>query len=152
MLQIAWERGLLDLETYSVEQFTEKGTKNAMGNIMEETCLTALLPNCSDFIEEESLLQMNIRKLGAVCTHSPKYHCELAGEGIEYSWGNAKMKYRRMKWSDKKDHAQFVTAVRLLVPRLSRFGKSAKELTAGKGLHGCIFHSISPREILTLMV
>ena len=26
---------------------------------------------------------------------SPKYHCELAGDGIEYSWGKAKFFFRR---------------------------------------------------------
>ena len=26
---------------------------------------------------------------------SPKYHCELAGDGIEYSWGKSKFSFRR---------------------------------------------------------
>ena len=55
---------------------------------------------------------MTLRKLGAVCVHSPKYHCEMAGEGIEYSWGNAKMKYRRIKASAKRSNAQFLAQVR----------------------------------------
>ena len=77
-----------------------------------ETSLDHLLSTCTDFVDEESLLQMKVRKLGAVCIHSPKYHCEMAGEGIEYSWGNAKMKYRRIKASSKRSNAQFLSQVR----------------------------------------
>ena len=53
------------------------------------------------------MLQMNIRKMGAICFHSPKYHCEIAGEGIEYSWVNSKYKYRRIKALDKKFKKDF---------------------------------------------
>ena len=37
----------------------------------------------------------------------PKYHCELAGEGIEYSWGLSKKKYRRQPYPDKKGKSAF---------------------------------------------
>ena len=66
-----------------------------------------LLSQCEDFLEEESLLQLHVRLLGAICVHSPKYHCEIAGEGIEYSWGNSKAKYRKIKVCDKKTVKQF---------------------------------------------
>ena len=107
MLQTAWERGLLDLDSYCVEDFSEKGLLDDMENRIDKTNLSVLLTNCSDFADEESLLQLNIRLLGAVCIHSPKYHCEIAGEGIEYSWGNSKAKYRRIKVKDKKTAEQF---------------------------------------------
>jgi hypothetical protein len=32
----------------------------------------------------------------------PKFHCEMAGEGIEYAWGVSKSIYRSMKLADKK--------------------------------------------------
>ena len=102
MLQIAWERGLLDFDNFFVEEFSEKGKLNEMGNRIDATCLPVLLSECADFIKEESLLQLNLRRLGVTCMHSPKYHCEIAGEGIEYSWKNAKVKYRRIKVKDKK--------------------------------------------------
>lgn len=38
---------------------------------------------------------------------SPKYHCELAGEGIEYSWGFAKKIFRRIPLIDKKGKVKF---------------------------------------------
>ena len=102
------ERGLLDFDKYFVEEFSEKGKIDAMGNRIGETNLPSLLSECTDFIEEESLLQLNLRLLGVSCIHSPtKYHCEIAGEGIEYSWGNAKVKYRRMRVRDKKNPDMF---------------------------------------------
>ena len=107
MLQIAWERGLLDLDSFCVEDFSDKGLLDDMDNRIEKTNLSTLLTNCSDFADEESLLQLNIRLLGAVCIHSPKYHCEISGEGIEYSWGNSKAKYCRIKVKDKKTAEQF---------------------------------------------
>ena len=36
LLQIAWERGLLDLESFCVEDFSTKGKLDAFGNRMEK--------------------------------------------------------------------------------------------------------------------
>ena len=80
------------MQKYNIEDFSDNGKKTDIGVRNLETSLDHLLSTCTDFVEDESLLQMTLRKLGAVCVHSPKYHCEMAGEGIEYSWGNAKMK------------------------------------------------------------
>jgi hypothetical protein len=107
-LQVARERGLLDLESYCVKDFSEKGQLDAFGNRNKDTSLDTLLSQCSDFLREESLLQLNVRKLGCSVFHTPKYHCELAGEGIEYSWGNAQIKYRSFKSSEKRTIAQFL--------------------------------------------
>ena len=106
-LQIAWERGLLDLFKYCIDDYSEKGKVDLLGNIIQETSLDQLLAACTDFCEEESMLQTNLKKMGAYCWHSPKFHCELAGEGIEYSWGNAKMKYRRLRVKDRNTVSKF---------------------------------------------
>jgi hypothetical protein len=116
-LQIARERGLLDLEKYVIEDFSDKGRVDVFGNRIRETSLDQLLSQCSDFLREESLLQLNIRKLGCTCVHSPQFHCEIAGEGIEYSWGNAKMKYRSFRAADKRSKAQFLEKVRYCMSR-----------------------------------
>ena len=47
---------------------------------------------CVEFIEEETLLQTNARKMGQRRGHiivyrNPKCHTEISSEGIEYSWG-----------------------------------------------------------------
>jgi len=117
MLQVAYERGLLDLNKYCVEDYTENGQKDAEWSPILETSLKHLLAMCTDFVEEETLLQQMCKKMGAICDRSPKCHPELAGEGIEYSWGNAKMKYRRLKYSQKTSKKQFHNSVRFCLSR-----------------------------------
>ena len=119
MMDIVFERGLMDLDTYCVEDFSKLGSKTALDVIDMATSLQNLLENCDDFINEETLLQSTVRKMGAILDRSPKYHCEIAGEGIEYSWGNAKMRYRHVPFSaDKKSSAaQFYSCVRECLSR-----------------------------------
>ena len=70
--QTAWEQGLLDLDSFCVEDFSEKGLLDYMENRIEKTNLSILLTNCSDFDDEESLLQLNIRTcLIPTVTQSP---------------------------------------------------------------------------------
>jgi hypothetical protein len=52
-------------------------------------------------------LQMIARRLGVKAERSPKFHCELAGEGIEYDWSFCKGKYRCRPLTDKKSRANF---------------------------------------------
>jgi hypothetical protein len=47
--------------------------------------LKYLMANCTNFMEEESLLQSNGWKMGVIIDWAPKCHCELVGEGVEYS-------------------------------------------------------------------
>jgi hypothetical protein len=64
------------------------------------------LGNCTDFKEEESMLQSIGTALGVSIDWTPKCHCELAGEGIEYSYGCAKNIYQLIPLSikGKKKH------------------------------------------------
>ena len=43
---------------------------------------------------------------------TPKFHCELAGEGIEYSWGASKRLYRKQPISKKISIANFLSLVK----------------------------------------
>jgi len=52
------------------------------GVVDSNTCLKDLLSQCSDFLAEETMLQTFVKKLGARCVRSAKYHCEIVGEGI----------------------------------------------------------------------
>eukprot|EP00957_Ditylum_brightwellii_P175450 13356884-Ditylum_brightwellii.AAC.1 len=71
------------------------------------------MAGCTDFVEEETLLQQRARQLGenlgvsvAVdCT--PKGHSELAGEGIEYTWANSKIFLCRVPIGKRKTVEQF---------------------------------------------
>ena len=54
-----------------------------------------VLGNCEDFVNEKSALQALVEALGHILVMSPKGHCELAGQGIEYDWGKPKQNFRR---------------------------------------------------------
>jgi hypothetical protein len=53
---------------------------------IDDTVLNFFLGNCSDFINEGSILQYYDCLMGVIVDQTPKCHCELAGEGIKYSW------------------------------------------------------------------
>jgi len=68
------------------KEMTLDGCKNpAMGQIEAGESLQQLLGKCSDFAEELSALQVLGQELGVLVDFTPKYHTELAGEGIEYT-------------------------------------------------------------------
>jgi hypothetical protein len=93
LLQVLWERGIVD-ETRLLE-YTINGRQNGYGVVNKTFALKSLMASCLDFEEEETLLQSTGREMGVLVDRTPKCHCELAGEGIEYSWGCAKNSYRR---------------------------------------------------------
>ena len=59
------------------------------------------MTECADFKQEETALQYLGSQLGVTVRLTPKFHAELAGEGVEYSWAHAKAYYRRMPLSRK---------------------------------------------------
>ena len=61
MLQFTWERGLLDLDRFFVEDFTGKEKLDGMVNIISNTSISQLLTNCSEVFEEKYLLQLNMK-------------------------------------------------------------------------------------------
>ena len=55
-----------------------------------------MLSNCEDFVNEKSApLHTLVEARGHILVMSPKGHCELAGQGIEYDWGKPKQNFRR---------------------------------------------------------
>lgn len=55
-----------------------------------------VLSKLPDFRDERSALEHTVESRGHILLLSPKYHPELAGVGIEYSWGMSKLKFRRV--------------------------------------------------------
>ena len=92
------------------------------------------MAGCLDFEEEETLLQSMGREMGVLVDRTPKCHCELAGEGIEYLWGCAKNHYRRVSLKRKKSKDSFRTVVReclsrekvLTTARVRQFSRRAR--------------------------
>jgi len=56
-------------------------------------------------------------KMGVSVDCMPKCHCELAGEGIEYSWGCTKNYYRNIDLVQKKGKENFQAAVMTCLSR-----------------------------------
>ena len=83
----------------------------------KKLCLNCMLSQCKDFQDENSDLEFLVEEISdkVDCNFSilfaPKFHCELAGEGIEYSWGASKKIYRRYPLSIRKTFELFQAAV-----------------------------------------
>ena len=99
---VFYQQGILDLDTFYFNNFNEKGQKYSCGQIIEGTNLYGMLGSCTDFTKKYTLIKNNCKSMGAKCDRSPKYHREVAGEGIEYSWGNAKMVFRIIRMKNRK--------------------------------------------------
>ena len=105
LMQILWERGFIDER--NLDKYTMNGRQDVFGVLIPERLLMYLMGNCEDFEEEESLLQANGHEMGVLVDRTPKCHCELAGEGIEYTWGCSKNYYRALKLQDKRGKEKF---------------------------------------------
>ena len=100
--QILWERGLLDPNvTYLAK--VKKNDPNHEGKL----AYSDVLADCTDFLNKKTCLMYLGECLGVQVDRSTKCHPEMAGEGIEYSWGRAKSVYRRAKLADKKGKENF---------------------------------------------
>jgi rubredoxin len=92
------------------------------------------LAECTDFKQEETALQFLASQLGVTVRLTPKFHAELAGEGVEYSWAHAKAYYRRMPLSRKRGRENFKQLVRdctcpvnvLTKERIEKFASRAR--------------------------
>jgi hypothetical protein len=80
-------------------------------NIQKDTSLHELVANWADFENEETLLQTKGWEMGVLVDQTPKCHCELVGEGIEYSWGCAKNVYWRQPLKMKRGKESFRSTV-----------------------------------------
>jgi hypothetical protein len=123
LLQILWERGFIDdsnLSKYSMngskdwfEDEKKKKLKPEHEADFKKHSLVHLMSECSDFKNERSAMEQLAVDLSSgqdftvSILSSPKYHCELAGDGIEYDWGLSKKIYRRLPYADKKGKSAF---------------------------------------------
>jgi len=109
LMQVLWERGWIDesqLDKYTMETATDANGE-ALEAGSEDWNLKHLMAGCLDFAEELTALQHVGSQLGVNVIITPKFHAELAGEGVEYSWGVAKGTYRRKPLDSKKGKESF---------------------------------------------
>ena len=114
--QVLWERGWLDPNEGG---YSMKGKKDADGNLDLSKSYVHLMARCADFRREKAALHHLGDKLGVVVHSTPKYHAELAGEGIEYVWALSKNWFKRQPLSARKSRQQFKALVkRALSPKM----------------------------------
>ena len=142
LLQVLRERGLIDCE--SIDKYTVDGRKDVIsGKVDLQYSLRGIMSNCQDFKEEETALQHLGRQLGVTVLLTPKFHAELAGEGVEYSWAHAKAFYRRLPVSRKRGRDNFKQLVKestcpenvLTKVRIEKFASRARAYI-------CTYHHI----------
>ncbi len=132
MFQVLWERGWID--PTDLNKYTQKGRKDHLGVIDNNTSIDYLMSLQSDFMNEKTMLQHIGEKLGCFMDRTPKCHPELAGEGIEYEWAMAKLWYRRQKMELKKGKDNFILLVKecvgrsvLSIERSRKFSRRARQ-------------------------
>ena len=145
--QILLERGMIDLT--NLGQYTKNGKKDGEGNLLPGTSLIDMLANCKDVKSEKSILQFIGDMCGVQVIFTPKYHCELAGEGIEYAWGFAKCPYRRIPIKRRRNKEGFLTCVSevlsrdaISVDRIRRFSRRARRYVCAY----FVFHELNGDE------
>ena len=102
-LQVLYERGFIDPLCDAIKTYTMKGQKQPDGSFDDTTSINHLMSIQPDFQDQETLLMFYGRQLGVTVDRTPKCHPELAGEGIEYAWGAAKLYYRKQPLKDKRN-------------------------------------------------
>ena len=109
-MQVLWERGFIDVQNQ--KQYTVGGKKLPDGTLDLSKSLLHMLGECLDFKQEISALQHLGSQLGIQIDHTPKFHAELAGEGIEYAWAVSKNWYRKQPLTQKKGLQKFKDLVK----------------------------------------
>ena len=129
LLQVLWERGFVDENRW--REYSQEGKKrwrDEDGKIKEQFkpyLLREIMSNCGDFKNEKSAMEVlcdDLSSKGDNNVHlliSPKYHPEIAGEGIEYVWGLMKKMYRKIKYEDKKGKENFEKAIKKCVRQVN---------------------------------
>jgi hypothetical protein len=117
MLQVLAERGFIN-RSKPLTYFTISGRKDVAGNLIEDSSLSGMMENLFDFQDELTLLQHMAAGMSQgtgikdTVERTPICHPELAGEGIEYSWGCSKQTYRNMRIEKKRGAVNFPESVR----------------------------------------
>jgi hypothetical protein len=105
------------------------------------------MAQCPDFRDEETALQFLGRTIGVTVDCTPKFHAELAGEGIEYSWGFAKQLYRRKPVKLKKGRANFKALVRQCTDPTTEINKVRVGKFAGRArAYICAYFELDRRQ------
>lgn len=107
-----------------------------------------VLSNCWDFATEKTAFQELLISRGHLPEMSPKCHPELAGVGIEYSWGKSKMHFRRNTDHVARHlHENIVASMSSSVLTLVRVRRYARRARAYRLAYGSTETSMRKRDI-----
>ena len=142
LLQVLYERGLLD--PAMSDKYTLDGKIDTiLGKYDLQYSLRSLMSECLDFKEEETALQYLGSQLGVQVLLTPKFHAELAGEGVEFSWGHAKAFYRRIPLCKKQGRENFKQCVRESTCPINMLTKESMEKFAARArAYICTYHHL----------
>ena len=93
------------------KKYTVDGHKDEVGKRAVSLSLKHILAQCNDFKNQLSALQHLAKKMGTKVICSPKYHAEIAREGIKYCWAIAKTWFKQLPLSKRKTRQQFKAKV-----------------------------------------
>jgi len=140
MLQISWECGFIVVTNLS--KYTMNGRQDKIGVMSIETSLTYLVSNCQDFEEEELLLQTMGWEIGIIVNHMLKCHCELAREGIGYTWGFAKNRNWTMRLMSENGKENFKEAVKKCISRDLLTTERIRKFSRNAHRYNCAYYKI----------
>ena len=131
----------------NVSAYTVRGRDDDDGNLDLDFSLLYLMESCLDFAEEITMLQHIGSELGVTVFTTPKFHAELAGEGVEYSWGLSKGQYRRKPLKQKKNKKGFHALVHectscetITKERVRKFSRRARA-------YACAYYAFHQNEV-----
>jgi hypothetical protein len=143
LLHVLWERGWINQN--HLAKYTMDPAKDDDGEILEGAeyfSLRFLMASCLDFAEELTALQHVGKELGVEVIITPKFHAELAGEGIEYSWGITKGVYRRKPLKSKKGKESFKALVDECTSRQILTTNTVRKLSRRARAYICAYYAL----------
>ena len=118
VMQFAWEWGWVT-EGMSTDQVIES------------------LEACPEYFIETTIIEELFVRRGHILIMSPKGHPELAGVGVEYSWGKSKLEFRRSNEARNKENLErlVLASLSLEVLPLARIRKFARKARSMRELY-----------------
>jgi predicted transcriptional regulator len=106
----------------------------------EQWSLKYVMASCQDFAEELTALQHVGQDLGVTVHITPKFHAEMAGKGIEYSWAVCKSVYRKMPLDSKRGKELFKALVNECISRDILKTEVARKLSKRARAYICTYY------------
>jgi hypothetical protein len=83
--------------------------------------------------------------MGVILDQTPKCHCKLAGEGIEYTWGCSKNYYQGLRLNDKKGKEKFKAAAAKFLDREILTTKRVRKFSRRAHQYICAYYKMQRR-------